>query len=295
MENNNDLVEITINHKGSDVVAVVTIEEANILLNDEAAAANYVESLLTQVTQPVPSSADQTDNTFWSRQATLLFLKLRTDFNNKFNDRKTVKQSLWQKIASELRIHGFDIPEGREGAEKCRQKFANLQRTYLNYIKHIKTTGEEKKDPPPYFNEVDAILRNKDKVHPPYVEDSLDTSSNDVIDESTASCSNSCLTVSTESNSCYSTANTVSDKQKEIKNRFRSSDTSIRPTSNFTKVVELFKEQHAELRQDRERHMKVLEDAIRVQNDQRDQFLAFLKRTEKRKRRRDRSSSSSDS
>lgn len=40
--------------------------------------------------------------------------------------------------------------------------------------------------------------------------------------------------------------------------------------------------------------MKVFENAIKVQNYQREQFLKFLKKTEKRKRGHDSSSSSSD-
>lgn len=36
--------------------------------------------------------------------------------------------------------------------EKLRQKFANLQKQYFNYIKHVNTTGEKKRDPPPYFD-----------------------------------------------------------------------------------------------------------------------------------------------
>lgn len=108
-----------------------------------------------------------------------------------------------------------DIPEGRNGAEKCRQKFANLQRSYLNYRKHIKTTGTEKRDFPPYFEEMDAILGNKDKVSPPYLEDSLNIDS-DNVNEPAASCSSSSSSLNNDQNSSSSVIN----RQKEIKNRY---------------------------------------------------------------------------
>ncbi|CAH1114747.1 unnamed protein product [Psylliodes chrysocephalus] len=99
-------------------------------------------------------------------EANVLLNDITTKYNEKCNDRKTLKQALLQKIAGDMKNKGFDIQEGREGAEKS-QKFANKQRSYLNYMKNIKTTGTEIKDPPPYFDEMHAILGNKDKVNPP--------------------------------------------------------------------------------------------------------------------------------
>lgn len=145
-----------------------------------------------------------------SKEATLEFLRMRKEFNTKFNDRKTVKNCLWEKIALEMRNNGYEMPGGREGAERCRQKFANLQRSYMNYIKQMKTTGSERRDPPPYFEEMNEILGGKHKVDPPHLEDSMDSSTSyhssdsQHQEDAVPSCSNSNL----------------SDKQKEIRNRF---------------------------------------------------------------------------
>lgn len=89
-------------------------------------------------------------------EATAQLLKLRNELSSQFDDKKTVKAKLWQRIAKEL-IKNFNL--GDNGAEKCRQKFSNLQRCYLNYVKHQKTTGSEKSDDiPPFFDELHSIL-----------------------------------------------------------------------------------------------------------------------------------------
>lgn len=102
----------------------------------------------------------------------------------------------------------YDIPDSREDAERCRQKFANLQRGYVNYIKNMKTTGAGKRDPPPYFNEIDIILRDKDKVNPQCLEDSLESETNIEGEYSTSDSTASC-----------SSESTLNQKRKGIKNR----------------------------------------------------------------------------
>lgn len=94
----------------------------------------------------VDENSAETDDRIWcskrkhekDHEATLLFLKLRSKYASKFNDRKTIKSSLWQRIAVEMSEAGFYIGDGKESGEKCRQKFANLQRTYMNHITHVK-------------------------------------------------------------------------------------------------------------------------------------------------------------
>lgn len=133
-----DLMEICINYKGVDVTVVVPLEEANILMNDEfphtntviickieiktnmkmiifyllideAVAAKYAEAVLAnqrpEISHHFPISKQLTDK-FNTREATLLFLSLRTQYNDKFNDKKTQKNSLWQLIAAEMKNNG---------------------------------------------------------------------------------------------------------------------------------------------------------------------------------------------
>ncbi|CAG9822090.1 unnamed protein product [Phaedon cochleariae] len=64
-----------------------------------------------------------------------------------------------------------------------RLKFSNLQKQYLQYIKHVKSTGESQKDPPLFFDLMHGILGEKDKSNPTNLQDSLqDVSKDDEID-----------------------------------------------------------------------------------------------------------------
>ncbi|KAL1513329.1 hypothetical protein ABEB36_002751 [Hypothenemus hampei] len=262
-----ELVEISLNYKGEDYLLVVPLSEAQVLLNDEEAATKRLEEILR-----IESNKENVDqenlqsqlDLLTSKEATLCFLSLRKKYQDKFNDKKTLKTSLWQKIACELNSNGFNVPTGREGAEKCRQKFANLQRSYVSFIENMKRTGSGKRDPPPFFNEINEILGYKDKLHPPYLEDSLDES------------------VMTSSSSSGEPPTTST--KNTIRNRFSTTNTSVRPTTNFSKVIELLKNQHEEIRQDKEKHMKILECAMNTQNEQRERFLELLEKNLGKKR-----------
>jgi hypothetical protein len=221
-----DEVDITINYQGTDYLCKVNLETANILLNDSTQANKYVEQhIFNRIddndnpqtsTQENPAklepplwSSKCKNNSAKDHEATLLLLKLRLELAAKFNDRKTMKQGLWQNIAREMKEKRFPIEGDKEGAEKCRQKFSNLQRTYMNHITHMKRTGEETKRPPPYFNEIHDILGNKDKTNPPYLEDSLQQAST----SQTTSDADATGNEDTDVEQC-------SEKKAQIKNRF---------------------------------------------------------------------------
>ncbi|KAL1493853.1 hypothetical protein ABEB36_009539 [Hypothenemus hampei] len=270
-ESAEELVEISLNYKGLDLTFIVPLVEAEILLNDDEAAANYVEKMLKR--DDVQESKKTQLNLLNSVEGTQLFLSLRKEHNEKFNDKKTLKTTLWQKIALELNNKGYDIPKGREGGEKCRQKFANLQRSYMNFVQNMKKTGSGKRDPPPFFNELQEILGDKDKVNPPYLEDSLSEP-----------------TIESESSSS-SCEIPINSRQKEIRNRFSSTITSLRPTPNSNKILELLKNQHEEIQKDKRQYMNLLQTAINTQNEQRERFLNLFERNLKKRRH---SSSSSE-
>lgn len=90
-------------------------------------------------------------------EATALLLAERQKLSSLFDDKKTRKSKLWNDIAQKLIEKGFFL--GDKGGEKCRQKFANLQKAYLQYIKHQNTTGSERNDDIPLFmDEIHSIL-----------------------------------------------------------------------------------------------------------------------------------------
>lgn len=89
-------------------------------------------------------------------EATTKLLQLRQEMATQFDDRRTVKSKLWNRIACILQEE-FNL--GDNGVEKCRQKFANLQRMYLAYVKHQRSTGSGRNDNmPPFFDQLHSIL-----------------------------------------------------------------------------------------------------------------------------------------
>ncbi|CAG9773472.1 unnamed protein product [Ceutorhynchus assimilis] len=79
-------------------------------------------------------------------QATAFFLCLRKDLDKKFKDKKTANTTLWQEVAEKMNRNGYFVGYGSDGRERCRQKFANLQQTYLKYIDRRRQTGEDTLD-----------------------------------------------------------------------------------------------------------------------------------------------------
>lgn len=98
-----------------------------------------------------PTKADE--------EATIYFLKLREKYSNRFDDKKSVKNKLWAAIANDMKAARYDISCSKEdGSTKCKQKFANLESKYIKHVEHMKTTGSQFKDPPPYFDQMHSIL-----------------------------------------------------------------------------------------------------------------------------------------
>lgn len=89
--------------------------------------------------------------------ATELLLDLRQKWQHEFDDKKTRKGKLWHKISQHLEQGGFYV--GEDGGERCRQKFANLIKSYMGYIKHQKKTGAQKNDDiPDFFDKIHSII-----------------------------------------------------------------------------------------------------------------------------------------
>ncbi|XP_031335469.1 uncharacterized protein LOC116176167 [Photinus pyralis] len=128
-------------------------------------------------------AAAETDQEIWSsrgkptdldRRATEYMLELRNSakFQTLFADKKTVKMSIWGKIAELLGSAGFPL-NPKEGGKKCYQKFQNLTKMYINFIKHVKTTGGEAREPPPHYDLLHNILGDKHKITLGHIKDSL--------------------------------------------------------------------------------------------------------------------------
>ncbi|CAG9814616.1 unnamed protein product [Phaedon cochleariae] len=71
---------------------------------------------------------------------TLLFLETPSKMRG---EEEKLKLKLWKEISEELCKKGY-----LADAEKCRQKFANLSKKYVEFVRHGKQTGKEKNQEP---------------------------------------------------------------------------------------------------------------------------------------------------
>lgn len=77
---------------------------------------------------------------------------------------------MWSKIAKDIMDAGYKL--GESPGEKCRQKFANLQKGYLAFIQNAKQTGAAAIKKPWYFEAMDCILGEKHILKPVFITDS---------------------------------------------------------------------------------------------------------------------------
>lgn len=101
--------------------------------------------------------------------ATQCLMELRSaeKYIRRFNDRKSVKLALWKEISQEMKKQGYNVD-----AEKCRQKYSNLSKKYIAFVRHCTKTGNDKTAPPPFYDLLHKVLGSKDKVN---LTDTVDT------------------------------------------------------------------------------------------------------------------------
>lgn len=222
-------------------------------------------------------------------EATIAFLALRKQYNNEFLNKIHVKQQLWGKIADALNQMGFLVGNGREGAEKCRQKFANLQNAYMKMKDKRRKTGEGSVRYCPYFEELDDILGDSHKADPVLVIDSIPgPSRSNCTTPSRSSIDGNAPLRSSNNNSTPSSSDSVNPSlatpQKE--NRFSSGSVkrSVRPEKKHTTIEAILK-MNEENQKNRKEEFMCLLNFMKEQNQQRHEQILALCGNKKRKRR----------
>lgn len=273
------------------------------IFTDPEEASNFIQTHINFNENAPKAGPSSENNVIWTtkrptaldHEATEYFLKLREFYNSKFEDKKTVKKNIWTLIVQKMNEAGYNVGQGKEAGEKCRMKFANMQKQYLLYIKHIKTTGVEHRDPPLYFEEMHKILGGQDKVYPKNLQDSLvepgnsenclQPSPNSSFNDN-GSCSQPDQSTLNE-NSSQSSENSLT--KEEIKNRF-STMKSLKPKTTSEKLITIMTDQHVE----RQNNFVMLEKLIETQNNQRETLLKHIEALIKLERKRKRRESDSD-
>lgn len=251
------------------------------------------------------------------REATnqMLLLRASDNFIKKFNDKSSCKLNLWKDIACRLQEMGYNVD-----AKACRQKFANLQNKYLKFKAHVNSTGADRRDPPEFYDQLDEILGDKDKVTLNFVTDTLtnhDQISNQ-LSQRTNSRTNREIAVEPLSDieseisqedlldpeycqSNQALPNTT--EQEEIMESRLTSHSHAKKKHAVTKsdIVDCIKQGQMEQRNQQETQFNAIMAAFNKQNaltekqnQQRDEFLLILKDFLKPKRKRRQSSSESE-
>ncbi|KAK4886382.1 hypothetical protein RN001_002653 [Aquatica leii] len=305
MGDTEELMEITINYEGADFLVFTDIHTANTLLNDPETAAEYIKK---NYVVTVEDSADvghednveecSKENTeeIWSSKkptnrdnlATECFLKLRYALTEKFVDKKNNKGKLWAQVAASMEQKRFKL--GSNGSERCRQKFANLQKMYFGYIRgHVKKTGTEKKEEPMFYELMHAILGDKDKTNPKCLLDSDErpevTKQKDAVLQS---CTQNYATqsASTSTSTDEDTAGPSTPQSHNIKSRFSRDRTPLKPQSNVNQIINCLKNELGKDRDDRQKQFEALNTSLDQQNQQRERFLNIFEEMVAIKRRR---------
>ncbi|XP_044760423.1 uncharacterized protein LOC123317876 [Coccinella septempunctata] len=189
-----------------------------------------------------------------------MFLSLREKYSSQFDDKKTNKSQIWRKIWKEMEEAGYNL--GDNGVERCRQKFANLQKQYLAHLNHMKKTGSEQREQPLYFDKMHNLLHMKDKINPQNLQESTGASTSGASRNNMLSLNAS---VTQEISESTGTA-------EAIRNRFRNTKNSVRPESSNAQLLDLCKRQFEEDKETKKRLIELLEE----QNRQRGQMLEIL-------------------
>ncbi|KAF5284954.1 hypothetical protein FQA39_LY16909 [Lamprigera yunnana] len=246
---------------------------------------NYAKRYLQTVRQqlsplPAPPTADNLNKSMlWKtsknqnindHEATLTLLSLRKEVDAEFLDR-SAKKILWNKIET--------------GVEKCRQKFANLQSSFVKTNDKRKRTGEGRINNPPYFDELSDIFGDKHKTNPIMIIDSIAPTATASTSSSAEASSISPAEAGRSSPADAGTSYSAEKSTSLTPNRFAQIKSSVRQNKSVA-VVEALKEiNKANLEQRKEQFSQMM-SLIQKQNEMRhEQILALIKSQDKKRKR----------
>ncbi|KAK9739875.1 hypothetical protein QE152_g8696 [Popillia japonica] len=188
-------------------------------------------------------------------------------------------------LAEEMIKHGYNVGLGKEGGERCRQKYHNLMKQYLQIMKNSQRTGAEGSKPlPKYFSLLEKLFGSKHNIHPTYVIDSF-TGVGDSRDMNTsayvtATKTGSRLGSSTSTISTPSTSTTVTPEPEQC-NRSR----KLKPKSNSEKIIETLKELQQQQIQENQKHFEAIRQQFIQQNEYKKELLNIFRSIAKKRKR----------
>ncbi|KAG5891197.1 hypothetical protein JTB14_012682 [Gonioctena quinquepunctata] len=153
----------------------ITLMYISLSIIDPEACENYSRQIRQQLFGkeqnidsdiPVPVWKTSKNQSERDREGTRFFLDLRKQYDKEFAGKTANKNSVWTQIAKIMNDNGFFVGDGIDGREKCRQKFSNLQASYIKCVDKRKQTGEGNIVKPPFYDELEDIMGDKHKIEP---------------------------------------------------------------------------------------------------------------------------------
>ena len=108
-----------------------------------------LQSVLDGQRSTTPSPTPYT-SVKWSRPEVLYLLSLYRDREYKFKDKKTKKKAVWDEVAAEMAVKGYNYTGLR-----CETKFKNLKQNFTKTVDHNNKTGNDKTCP--FYEELEEI------------------------------------------------------------------------------------------------------------------------------------------
>ncbi|KAF5299167.1 hypothetical protein FQA39_LY02340 [Lamprigera yunnana] len=278
MNDTENLVQVQL----EDIIVFVDRETA-IELQNENYAKRYLQTVRQHLSPlPAPPTADNLNKSvlwktyknqnIYDHEATLTLLSLRKEVDAEFLDRRR---------------------DGETGAEKCRQKIANLHSSFVKTNDKRKRTGEGKINNPPHFDELSDILGDKHKTNPIMIIDSIaptatasTSSSAEAGSSSPAETEGSSSSDAGRSSPADAGRSYSAEKSTSLTpNRFAQIKSSVRQNKSVS-VVEALKEINKANLEEKKEEISQMKFLIQRQNEMRyEQILALIKSQDKKRKR----------
>eukprot|EP00117_Sycon_ciliatum_P010633 scpid93326/ scgid12460/ len=121
------------------------------------------ESLASKPSQP--SGQDRRPGFQWTRRLTLELISARSENDGLFQDINWRKKSVWNRISQRIAAT-FPDEELHPSAEQCENRWKNLMKAYKAYVDSQQKTGADRKQPPAFYDEMNATFGWKPNIHP---------------------------------------------------------------------------------------------------------------------------------
>ncbi|KAE9592532.1 hypothetical protein Lal_00028599 [Lupinus albus] len=107
-----------------------------------------------------------TSSSRWPKVEVLALIRLRTSLDAKYQENGP-KGPLWEEISSLMRNNGYN-----RSAKRCKEKWENINK-YFKKVKESSKKRPEDSKTCPYFHELDALYRERNKLQNPMKHESM--------------------------------------------------------------------------------------------------------------------------